>query len=134
MNAKTILAAATLFLLLTTNAFSKSVVKSFKGDSSTTTTDFIVEGPWLLDWRLDGDYERLVALDISLIDARTGKHVGRVLHTKRIGNGLKLFNDGGVYKLRISSTLARWRVRIEQITPDEAKQYTPRKTDTKPFQ
>ncbi len=52
--------------------------------------------------------------------------MGRVLHTKFKGNGLKLFAEGGTYQLRISATLARWRVKIEQITPEEAEQYTPR--------
>lgn len=127
------LAVATLALLLTTPATGKSVVKEFSGNSSTTTADFIVESPWLLDWRLDGDYDQLVALDITLIESKTGRHVGRVLHTKRKGNGLKLFDQGGIYKLRISSSLARWRIRIEQITPEEAKDYTPRKQDNKLF-
>jgi hypothetical protein len=90
---------------------------------------FTVDSPWLLDWRLDADYEQLVALDISLIEARTGRHVGRVLHTKYKGNGVKLFKEGGSYQLRISSTLARWRIKIQQITVDEAELYTPRKED-----
>ena len=80
----------------------------------------------MLDWRLDGDYDQLVALDISLIDSSSGRHLGRVLHTKHKGNGVKLFEEGGVYRLRISSTLARWRIRIEQITAVEAEQYTPK--------
>jgi len=128
------LATAMVALILAAEAIGKSVVREFSGQTSMTTTAFVVESPWLLDWHLNGDYEQLVALDITLIDSKTGRHVGRVLHTKRKGNGLKLFNEGGAYKLRISSTLARWRIRIEQITPEEADQYTPRKQDTKPFQ
>ncbi|MDX1518111.1 MAG: hypothetical protein R3288_14795 [Woeseiaceae bacterium] len=119
--------------LLASAAFGKSLVTEFRGTTGTTTTDFEVEGPWLLDWRLDGDYEQLVALDISLIEAPSGRHVGRVLHTKYRGNGVKLFEEGGTYRLRISSTFARWRVRIEQITPEEAELYTPRREDDKPF-
>lgn len=129
-------AVATLLVasLLASVAFGKSLVTEFRGTEGTTTTDFDVEGPWLLDWRLDGDYEQLVALDISLIDAPTGRHVGRVLHTKFRGNGVKLFEEGGTYRLRISSTFARWRVRIEQITPEEAEQYTPRRDEEeRPF-
>lgn len=122
-----IIAVALSSLLMTSAANGKTTVRDFSGSGSTTTNDFVVEGPWLLDWRLDGDYESLIALDISLIDSRTGRHVGRVLHTKFRGNGVKLFEEGGVYRLRISSTLARWRVRIQQITPEEAEQYTPRK-------
>ena len=127
MKKKLTLVTAALVLLLTSAADSKSLVREFRGDNNTTTAEFRVDGPWLLDWRLDADYEQLVALDIVLIDARTGKHMGRVLHTQYIGNGLKLFEDGGTYKLRISATLARWRIKIEQITPEEVEQYTPRK-------
>lgn len=114
-------------LLLSSVASSKSFVREFRGDKNATTAEFTVDGPWLLDWRLDADYEQLVALDISLIDARTGRHLGRVLHTKYKGNGLKLFEEPGTYKLRISSTLARWRIKIEQIEPEEVEQYTPRR-------
>jgi len=121
------LAMAALVLLLTATAGSKTVVREFSGNKNTTTAEFRVDGPWLLDWRLDADYENLVALDIVLIEARTGKHMGRILHTTYKGNGLKLFEEGGVYKLRISSTLARWRIKIEQITPEEVEQYTPRR-------
>lgn len=101
-------------------------VKEFRGTGNTTTAVFRVESPWLLDWRLDGDYDQLVALDISLIEAKTGKHVGRVLHTKRKGNGIKLFEEGGLYQLRISSTLARWTIKIDQVTREEAQTYTPK--------
>ena len=109
-------------------ASASQVVRQFEGDDSRTTAEFRVDGPWLLDWRLTGDYEQLLALDIALIDAKTGRHVGRVLHTKYKGNGVKLFQDGGRYQLRVSSTLARWSIKIEQITPEEAELYTPRKS------
>ncbi len=82
---------------------------------------------WILDWRLDGDYDSLIALDVTLINARDGSHVGRVLHTKYKGNGVQLFEEGGRYQLRVSSTLARWTFKIEQLTAEEAKEYTPRR-------
>jgi hypothetical protein len=108
-------------------ASANETVREFSGTGNTTTAMFTVDSPWLLDWRLDADFEQLVALDVSLIEARTGRHVGRVLHTKYKGNGVKLFNEGGSYQLRISSTLARWRIKIQQITDEEAELYTPRK-------
>ena len=122
-----IIVAALLPIALSTGA--GEVVREFRGTDHTTTPEFRVDGPWLLDWRLDGDFDNLVALDIALIDAKTGRHVGRVLHTKYKGNGVKLFQDGGRYQLRVSSTLARWRIRIEQITAEEAELYTPRKSN-----
>lgn len=108
-------------------AGASEIVRDFRGSDSATTAEFRVDGPWLLDWRLDSDYEYMIALDIALIDARTGRHVGRVLHTQHIGNGVKLFHEGGNYQLRVSSSLARWRIRIEQITAEEAELYTPKK-------
>ena len=123
----TLTLVAAMALLLSSAVSGKNLVREFSGNKNTTTAQFTVDGPWLLDWRLDADYDQLVALDIVLLDARTGEHMGRVLHTMYKGNGLKLFNEGGTYQLRISSTLARWRVKIEQITPEEAEQYTPRK-------
>lgn len=119
--------AALLFSLLvvSTPADAGTVVREFKGNSTMTTSPFHVNSPWIIDWRLDGDYEQLVALDITLLEAKTGRHVGRVLHTKRKGNGVKLFFDAGVYQLRISSSLARWRVKVEQLTEEEAELYLP---------
>ena len=120
----------TLLAFVTTLASANETVKEFSGNSNKTTAMFTVESPWLLDWRLDGDYDSLVALDIALIDAKTGRHVGRVLHTKYKGNGVKLFDEGGTYQLRISATFARWRIKIQQITDEEAALYTPRKKKT----
>lgn len=120
---------ATLLLVIAmaTTASAKQLVKEFRGSGDTTTAAFQVEGPWILDWRLDGDYDTLVALDVTLIDARNGRHIGRVLHTKYKGNGVQLFEQGGRFQFRVSSTLARWTFRVEQLTPEEAAQYTPRR-------
>ncbi|MBT8110373.1 MAG: hypothetical protein KJO27_06580 [Gammaproteobacteria bacterium] len=101
-------------------------VKEFRGTGNTTTAIFRVESPWLLDWRLDGDYDQMIALEITLVEAKTGRHVGRVLHTKRKGNGVKLFKSAGLYQLRVSSSLARWTIKIDQLTREEAELYTPK--------
>lgn len=120
-----------LLTLITSLASAKETVREFSGTGNTTTAMFTVESPWLLDWRLDGDFDALIALDIVLLDARTGRHAGRVLHTKYKGNGVKLFDEGGTYQLRVSSSLARWRIKIEQITDEEAELYTPRRDNQK---
>jgi len=115
-----------LLALAALPALASDVVKEFSGTNNMLTPVFTVESPWILDWRLNGDYEALIALDIALIEARTGRHIGRVLHTKRKGNGVKLFNEGGTYQLRVSATLARWNIKIEQLSEEEAELYTPR--------
>ena len=115
-----------LLALVAQPAGAKTRVAEFSGEGNTTTAIFRVESPWILDWRLDGDFDQLVGLEITLIEARNSRHVGRVLYTKRRGNGVKLFQSAGLYQLRISSTLARWTVKIEQLTPEEAELYTPK--------
>jgi hypothetical protein len=119
-----LLAAVLAFSAAPTDA--KTRVAEFKGTGDATTAIFRVEAPWILDWRLDGDFDQLVGLEITLIEARNSRHVGRVLYTKRRGNGVKLFHTAGLYQLRISSTLARWTVKIEQLTREEAELYTPK--------
>ncbi len=104
----------------------ETTIREFTGTTSTVTPMFTVEAPWILDWRLDADYDQLVAMEISLMEARTGRHVGRILRTQRKGNGVKLFNEGGTYQLRIDTTLARYRIKIQQLTEEEAELYTPK--------
>lgn len=118
--------AVIMIAIVASPANAKTRVAEFKGDDNTTTAIFRVESPWVLDWRLDGDYEQMMGLEITLVEAKTGKHVGRVLYTKRRGNGVKLFHTAGLYQLRISSTLARWTVKIEQLTREEAELYSPK--------
>ena len=120
------LALITVLLITSMNAQAVETVKVFRGTGNTTTAIFTVEAPWLLDWNLYGDYDALIALDVTLIEAHTGRHIGRILHTKRKGDGLKLFDHGGKYQLRISSTLARWTLKVQQIQPEEKELYTPR--------
>ena len=122
---RSLLVIATLLTTLST-AGAADRVREFKGTGNTTTAIFNVESPWLLDWRLDGDFDELVALDVTLVEANTGRHIGRVLHTKRKGKGAKLFKSAGRYQLRISSSLARWTIKIDQLTAEEAELYTPR--------
>ena len=110
------------------------LVREFKGTGNTLTPAFTVESPWIIDWRLDSDYDLKVALDIVLIDAATGRFVGGVKSGTRNNvtyrsNGLRLFNTSGRYQLRISSSLARWTIKVEQLTEEEAELYTPRTTN-----
>lgn len=121
-----------LVLLVSLPAAAQELVAEFRGSDSTVTRDFRVESPWLLEWRLDADYEQLVALHIWLVDADTGLSVGRVLRRESRGNGLKLFEQGGNFRLRVSSTLARWSIQVRQLTPEDAERYTPREVNTGP--
>lgn len=121
------LALIAVLLIASVNAQAAETVKVFKGTGNTTTAIFTVEAPWVLDWNLNGDYDAIVALDVTLVEAHTGRYVGRILHTKRKGNGLQLFDQAGKFQLRISSTLARWTLKVQQLEPEERELYTPRK-------
>lgn len=127
------IALTLLLTLFAATANAGELVREFKGTGDTTTASFEVEGPWLLDWRLespkwqtDSRASRFSALEITLVEANTGRHVGRVKWTQSVGDGLRLFDFSGRYALKISTTHARWTVRIEQLTKEEAKLYTPR--------
>ena len=107
-------------------AGAEELVREFKGTESTITSTFDVDGPWLLDWRVNSNYSRFMAIDIVLLDGQTGFQVGRVKHKKEPDNGLRLFKTGGRYKVRVDSSHTRWQVKIIQITEAEAERYTPR--------
>ena len=121
-----ILLIALLFALAPAPAQAERTVTEFRGSGNTTTAVFRVDSPWVLDWRLDGDFDQLLALEITLVEAKNSRHVGRVVYTKRKSNGARLFYEGGLYQLRINSTLARWTVKIKQLTREEAERYTPK--------
>ena len=37
-----------------------------------------------------------------------------------------LFNEGGKYRLKVTSNLLNWTLRVEQLTREEAETYTPK--------
>jgi len=117
---------ALALMLVSVNAGSKELVKQFSGSGNTTTDWFEVQAPWILDWRVNSDFQGSMAIEISLLDGNTGFHKGLLLQTKRPGDGVKLFNESGRFRFRISTTLARWTLKVEQLTREEAKLYVPR--------
>ena len=54
------LALITVLLIVSLSTQAAETVKEFRGTGNTTTAVFTVEAPWLLDWRLDGDYDTLM--------------------------------------------------------------------------
>ncbi len=109
-----------------TVAQGKVLVKKFTGSRSMETIEFEVQAPWLLDWWVNGDYPQMLGLTVSLIDATTGQHAGYIVKTKYRGNGVRLFDQGGRYRLKIDATMSNWVLKVEQLTRKEAEQYTPK--------
>ncbi|MDZ7644614.1 MAG: hypothetical protein U5K76_10585 [Woeseiaceae bacterium] len=108
------------------SAGSEERVRQFTGERTTTTAEFEVEAPWILDWRVNSEFQGSMAIEISLVDGKTGFHEGLLVQTKRPGDGVKLFREGGSYRFRISSTLTYYDLRVIELTLQEAEAYTPR--------
>ena len=77
--------------------------------------------------------EQLQAIAFALGVENTPDVPSRISLNERKGNGLKLFKHAGRYQLRISSTLARWTLKIKQIKPEEEELYTPRGEKSRAF-
>ena len=119
--------AALLLILAGVFASAEELVAEFKGNGNRTTAEFKVQGPWILDWRINSDYTRMLAFDLDLVDGRTGVLKGNVLRTKNLGNGVRLFNQSGSYRFRINGSFIDWHLKVKKLTPAEAELYTPKK-------
>lgn len=111
---------------------SKELIREFKGTESKVTADFEVRAPWIVDWRITGDYPGQMALNVNLLSAPTGEYQGKIVTTKYVDNGVKLFlEEGGTYRFQVDATLINsWTLRVEELTREEASQYKPKE----PFQ
>lgn len=114
------------FLAGSNETVAEDLLREFSGTTSTITPTFEVDGPWLLDWRVNSDYSRFMAIDIVLLDGKTGFQIGKIKHKKEPDNGVRLFETGGRFKIRIDSSHARWQVKVIEITRSEAELYTPK--------
>ena len=107
------------------NANSRELIREFNGSESKTTVEFEVKAPWIVDWRTRGDYPGQMAVEIKLLTA-TSEYVGKIVTTKYVDNGVRLFNEGGRYIFHVDSTLASWTLRVEELTRQEAETYKPK--------
>lgn len=130
-----ILISFTLFITLfcfSSAALSKELIREFKGSESKMTADFEVKAPWIVDWRVTGDYPGQMALNVNLLSAPTDEYQGKIVTTKYVDNGVKLFlEEEGTYRFRVDATLINtWTLRVEELSREEASQYKPKE----PFQ
>ena len=115
-----------ILLALFNAAQAEELIAEFKGSGNRTTAEFRVEGPWIIDWRINSDYNKMVSFDLDLVDGQTGVLQGVVVRSKALGDGVRMFNTSGRYRLRINGSFVRWHLKIKQLTPDEAALYTPK--------
>ena len=127
MTRKIFCATALLALALAAQpASAERQIAEFKGTGNATTAEFKVNAPWIIDWRINSEYEHMLSFDLDLIDARTGVLIGNVKRTKTLGNGVRLFNRSGSFKLRVNGSLVYWHLKVKSLTQAEAERYTPR--------
>ncbi len=115
-------------LLLPLNAVAEQLVREFSGDRTMQTAEFEVAAPWLIDWRVNSDFEDSMGLTIALQNEPSGSHAGTVMKTKYRGDGLRLMEEGGRFSVKVDSVLANWTIKVIQLTPEEARAYTPKNT------
>ncbi len=117
-------------LIITSESIIASeMVREFRGSRSTTTAEFKVRAPWILDWRVSGDYPGTMAVEVSLVEAGTGVYQGVVLKTRWQSNGVRLFDQSGTFQFKVISNLAEWILKVEQLTREEAQKYTPKSSN-----
>lgn len=115
-----------LLLIAAADAVAEEQVRQYSGDRSTQTPEFDVEGPWLIDWRVNSEYPGSMGFGIDLVRAGRGTHEGRVVKTKSPGNGVRLVQEGGRYYFKVDAAVAYWTIKVIQLTPEEARLYTPK--------
>ena len=122
----TVFAAALVLLMAGTSAGAEELIVEFRGNGNRTTAEFKVNAPWILDWRINSDYTRMLSFDLDLVDGRTGVLKGSILRTKSLGNGVRMFNESGSFRFRINGSFIDWHLKVKKLTPAEAALYTPK--------
>ncbi len=121
-----LLALFTILMVPFGTVSAEELVREFSGSRTMETAEFEVKAPWLIDWRVNSEFEESMGLTIVLLNAPAGTHAGTVMKTKYRGNGLRLIDQGGRFRLKVDAVLANWTIKVIQLTPEEAKQYTPK--------
>ena len=117
---------AVMALAMINTAGAEELIAEYQGTGNQNTMAFEVEAPWILDWRINSDYNKMVSFDLDLVDGMTGVLEGNILRAKALGNGVRMFNTSGKYRFRINASFIRWHLKVIQLTPEEAELYTPR--------
>ena len=112
--------------IVVTDVKAEELIREFSGSRSTETAEFEVKAPWLIDWRVNSDYPSTMGIAVSLAYGVTGYYAGKVFKTKTPGNGVRLIQESGRFRFKVDAAVADWTLKVIQLTPEEAAQYTPK--------
>jgi hypothetical protein len=73
----------------------------------------------------------LANFEMRLHDGASGEFMGTVIQLEGTGNGLKLFENGGEFRLSIAASNVAWELAIAEVTGEQAARIK-RGTDDKP--
>lgn len=107
----------------------EELIVEFKGTGNRTTATFEAQGPWILDWRINSDYNKMISFDLDLLNGATGVLEGNILGFKAVEfgrNGVRMFNQSGKFRFRVNGSFVHWQFKVKQLTRAEAELYTPR--------
>lgn len=122
-------ARAVLALLLgvaTQDVGAERLIAEFSGTSNRNTADFEARAPWIMDWLVSGEPGQYEVVDIALVNGNTGVFEGVAVRSKTAGNGVRLFEQSGRFYFRVDASMMKWRIKVIQLTPEEAEQYKPK--------
>ena len=120
------LLVCTMMLLFSQSASAKELVAEFSGPDEGVTKEFEVQAPWIVDWLVAGEPAAYDAVDISLYNAETGGFEGEAIKAQSAGNGVLMFRKSGRFYFKVNASMMDWDLKVYQLTPEEAKQYTPK--------
>ena len=103
----------------------EELVAQFSGNDSGTTDEFEVRAPWIMEWVVSGHEGQYEVVEIGLVNASTGAYEGITVKSKQAGSGVRLFETGGYYYFRVSTSLMNWHINVKELTEQEAKEYQP---------
>jgi hypothetical protein len=92
----------------------------FTGKGDDRTAVFRTSGPWTLDWSITSDLPLLANFEMRLNDGTSGEFIGTVIQIEGTGNGLKLFEGSGEFRLSIVARNVSWELEIAEVTEEQA--------------
>jgi hypothetical protein len=116
---------------LAATSTSASDTVRFTGEGNDRTAVFRTSGPWTLDWSTTSDFPLLANFEMRLHHGATGEFLGTVIQLEGTGNGLKLFEEGGEFRLAIVASNVEWELEIAEVSAEQAARIK-RATDDKP--